>query len=141
MIEAIKGKRVYLDTNIFIYIFEDYPEYQTLVDSLLELIVSDKIDCFTNEITLGELLVHPYKQKNDDAVQQYIEALNDKEFVRLTPATQNTHIKAAQIRAEFGMKYPDALHVAAALLSECDVFLTNDTGIRSVDKIEIVQVS
>jgi predicted nucleic acid-binding protein len=34
--------------------------------------------------------------------------------------------KAAEIRAQHNFKSPDALHLAAAVLSACDVFLTND---------------
>lgn len=141
VIDKIQGKRVYLDTNIFVYIFENYPEYQAVVDDILVSIASDGIDCFTNEITLGELLVNPFKNDQEDIANRYIKILNDKEFVSLTPATQSTHIEAARIRANSGMKYPDALHVASALLSGCDVFLTNDKGIKPVEGIELVQLS
>jgi predicted nucleic acid-binding protein len=33
---------------------------------------------------------------------------------------------ATKVRAQYGFKAPDALHLGAALWSECDVFLTND---------------
>ena len=67
--------------------------------------------------------------------------MNDKEFINLTPTIQNTHIEAARIRANYGMKYPDALHVAAALLSGCNVFLTNDKGIKPVSGINVIQLT
>jgi predicted nucleic acid-binding protein len=34
--------------------------------------------------------------------------------------------RAAEIRASYGLKTPDAIHLAAATLAGCDVFLTND---------------
>ena len=141
IIDKIQGKKVYLDTNIFIYIFENYPGYQAIVDALLEAIASDEIKCFTNEITLGELLVSPFKNKQQDIANQYIEMLNDQDFVSLTPTTQDLHIEAARTRANTGMKYPDAVHVASALSSGCEVFLTNDKGIKPVLGINIIQLS
>ena len=34
--------------------------------------------------------------------------------------------RATDIRARYGFRTPDALHLAAAVVSGCDVFLTND---------------
>jgi predicted nucleic acid-binding protein len=34
--------------------------------------------------------------------------------------------RAAEIRAQHGFKTPDAIHLAAAIESGCDRFLTND---------------
>lgn len=138
---SLKGKRVYFDTNIFIYIFEGSPQYQDAIKLVLQLVESEEIEAFTNEITLGELLVFPFKNKQERIARTYIQALNNPDFVALTPTTQDIHIKAAQIRAEYGIKYPDAVHVASALLSACDVFLTNDRKIKAVDPLEMVYLS
>ena len=34
--------------------------------------------------------------------------------------------RATDIRAHYGFKTPDAIHLAAAILSNCELFLTND---------------
>jgi uncharacterized protein len=34
--------------------------------------------------------------------------------------------RATDIRARYGFRTPDAIHLAAAVVSGCDVFLTND---------------
>jgi len=44
--------------------------------------------------------------------------------------------RATEIRSLYGFKTPDAIHLAAAILSNCELFLTNDrrldgfTGLR-----------
>ncbi len=49
--------------------------------------------------------------------------------------------RATEIRAQYGFKTPDAIHLGAAVVAACDVFLTNDhrldrfTGIT----IEVIQ--
>lgn len=139
--DQIKGKRVYFDTNIFIYIFEGSPEYQNIVKPIIELAELEEIEIFTNEITLGELLVSPFKNQQDDIAETYMQALNNPDFVTLEPTTQNIHVEAARIRAAHGMKYPDAVHIASAVHSGCDMFLTNDRKIKAIPDLEMVYCS
>lgn len=54
---------------------------------------------------------------------------------------QETARKAAQIRAEYkGFKAMDALQLAVACLSACDLFLTNDKQLKQFKEIECVTV-
>ena len=49
--------------------------------------------------------------------------------------------KAAQIRAEYkGFKAMDALQLAAACLSGCDLFLTNDKQLRQFKEMKCITV-
>ena len=48
---------------------------------------------------------------------------------------------AAQIRAKYsGIKAMDALQLASAIISGCDVFLTNDKQLRQVAEIPVLLV-
>ncbi len=50
-------------------------------------------------------------------------------------------MKAAQIRAEYrGFKAMDALQLAAACLSGCDLFLTNDKQLKQFKEIRCITV-
>ena len=136
--EKIHNKRVYFDTNIFIYIFEDYPDYEKPISIILNCIDSKNISTFTSEITLGEILVHPLKNGDTETAEKYINILNDRFFVTLSPTTQKTHIDAAKVRAFSGEKYPDAVHIATALHNDCEIFITNDKKIKPRKDIEII---
>ncbi|MCI5218746.1 MAG: PIN domain-containing protein [Candidatus Electrothrix sp. LOE2] len=51
--------------------------------------------------------------------------------------------KATELRAQYSLKTPDAIHLAAALVSGCDVFLTNDLRLNRVSvkiSIEVPQL-
>ena len=39
----IKGKRVYFDTNVFIYIFEGSPGFQNIVKPIIELAENEQV--------------------------------------------------------------------------------------------------
>lgn len=61
---------------------------------------------------------------------------NGREFVSSVIA-----MKSAQIRAEYkGIKAMDALQLAAACLSKCDLFLTNDKQLKQFKEIQCVTV-
>jgi predicted nucleic acid-binding protein len=45
---------------------------------------------------------------------------------------------AAQLRARYGVRTPDALQLAAALSTRCTAFLTNDRRLPSVGGLRVV---
>ncbi|CAK8725555.1 hypothetical protein KKHLCK_17015 [Candidatus Electrothrix laxa] len=49
------------------------------------------------------------------------------------PLSSEVFEKATELRAEYSVKTPDAIHLAAALVSRCDIFLTNDLRLNRVD--------
>jgi predicted nucleic acid-binding protein len=46
---TISGSRIYLDTNIFIYAIEGYPEYQSILTSLFSLFDEGTYSAVTSE--------------------------------------------------------------------------------------------
>jgi uncharacterized protein len=42
------------------------------------------------------------------------------------PMPEPVYLQAAELRARFGMKTPDALHLACAQYHRCDALWTND---------------
>ena len=141
IIEQLEGKNVYFDTNIFIYLFEGSPEYIEIIKPIMNLAELDEIKIFTSQLTLAELLVHPFKNQQTEKTQAYIEALNNPNFLSLEPITQDICIKTAEIQARHRIKLPDAVHIASALSSGCEVFLTNDKKIKSIPDLEMVYIS
>ena len=56
----------------------------------------------------------------------------------LIPVTLPIAESAADLRARYNLRTPDALHVASALSSGCDAFLTNDAGLKRVQELPIL---
>jgi predicted nucleic acid-binding protein len=48
---------------------------------------------------------------------------------------------AAQIRAASGLKTPDAIHAATALIEGCTLFVTNDAAFRSIPGLNVAILS
>jgi predicted nucleic acid-binding protein len=141
IIELFKGKKVYLDTNLFIYILEGYSEYNEFFSDFIRGLENHDFVCFTSELTLAELLVPTFKKKKSQLLVKYKEMLNNSDFVTLIPTIQEIYIRSASNRANFGLKLPDAIHVASAQIVGCDLFLTNDQGIKTPKNIKRIILS
>jgi len=58
--------------------------------------------------------------------------------MQLMSITQSILREAARLRAAVpGLRTPDALHAATALLSDCALFLTNDIGFQRVPALPL----
>jgi len=83
-----------------------------------------------------ECRVKPLRENNHSLLNRYDEFFN----LRLTeflPITFDAFDKATELRAQFGFKAPDAIHIGAAIVSGCDLFLTND---HRLDRCTLIKV-
>lgn len=56
----------------------------------------------------------------------------------LIPISRESLEKAADLRAKYSwLKTPDAIHLAAAIESGCDAFLTNDRRLERCTEIKV----
>ncbi|MGN7294335.1 type II toxin-antitoxin system VapC family toxin [Rhizobium sp. SAFR-030] len=123
-------RRTYLDSNIIIYLVDGEPVRQTGTARLIRSLKLDT-DFVTSEMTVGECLRGAFRRSNRGSAQSYRDLLLNPEFVALVPVDLALIQRATELGAELNMKLIDAIHVATAEALSCDVFLTNDRGIRA----------
>ena len=119
----MSGKKAFLDTNIFIYLIEENKLYLNQVDKLLIFLEQNRYEIITSTLTLGEILTKPYKDNRVDLVKIYQEFFEDIKLIELNAQIASLF---AQIRANYGIKTPDAVQLASAIYSKSDLFVTND---------------
>ena len=128
---------VYLDANGFIYSVERVEPYRTLLEPMWRQARAGEFDVASSDITVLETLVKPLRE-GDEVVEKLLRSMFDPQEVRLVPATRELWEDAARIRADTGLKTPDALHAATGLSAGCTLFFTNDTDFRRVEGLPIV---
>ena len=133
--DILRDKRVYFDTNIFIYLLEGSEHFQDALRDLEALIAHETIKVTSCDLVYTELLPFHAGQPNKAAIEHIVEFLNAFEISRIS---RQTAIQAGILRGETGMKTPDALHVASAIQNDAEIFLTNDAGIRTPASIRRV---
>lgn len=128
---------IYIDTVVVIYSLEKFPGYFQLLEPLWRRLQAGTIQIITSELTLLEALVMPIRQANTDLIQRY-EALLFSPEISLVPVSQDILRAAATLRAQTNLKTPDSIHAATALSVGCNLFLTNDGGLRMVPGLSVV---
>ena len=82
----------------------------------------------TTELVLMECRVKPLSDGDFALSDRYVQMLEGFEWLSLGPREFR---RATELRARFGLKTPDALHLAAAQTHECDAFWTDDNRLRA----------
>ena len=137
---ALQGKRVYFDSNVFIYLVEGFPEFADALNDIRFSLRSGQCQVFSSELTLCETLVVPFRGENAELVQVYRQLLEESGAVTLVPTTRNIYVRASFYRAQMGLRTPDAIHVASAVQAGCQIFLSNDNAIRVPKDIELLRL-
>jgi len=128
---------VYVDANTLIYRIEIIQPYLATAAPLWDALRAGTQEVITSELSLLETLVKPL-QLGNTALQKLFETVlyNTKGFSCL-PITRQILEEAAQIRATFGLKTPDAIHAATALIEGCTLFVTNDVAFRRIPGLNV----
>ena len=136
----IDFKRIFVDTAPFIYFIEkdsNNPQYHEKVKSIFKYGYNNDKKFVSSVITMEEYFVFPYRNKVYSFIDMFnrLVVITDMEIVEIK---QEIAKKAAQIRK--GFKAMDALQLAVACLSDCDLFLTNDKQLKQFKEIKCLTV-
>ncbi len=116
--------RVFWDTNLFIYLLEDFGPQSDRVVSLRERMLERADELCTSTLTLGEILVKPAEQGNEALRQRYEEVLS--RTARVIVFDREVARRYAGIRRNRSIRPPDAIQLACAAQVGVDLFITND---------------
>jgi predicted nucleic acid-binding protein len=130
--------RVFWDTNLFIYLIEDFGALSERVVHVRERMLARGDQLLTSTLTLGEVLAKPIEKHNEALARQYESAL-----VRgavLVSFDQAAARRYARIRSDRAIRPPDAIQLACAAEARSDLFITNDDRLsqKLVDGIQFI---
>ena len=128
---------VYLDASAFIYSVELIEPYRALLEPVWQQAQAGQFSVVSSELVVLETLVRPLRE-GDSFLESLFRSLFEANEVRLIAATRSLWEEAARLRAETGLKTPDALHAASALQAEYTLFVTNDGDFRRVQGLPVV---
>lgn len=136
----MRGQRVYLDTNIFIYFLERNVDFFPAAMPILQSMSKQDFLGFTGEIAVAETMVGPYRTKNPRAISSTRDFFRTSSFLTILPHDGAIFDHAAQLRAAQKMRFIDAVHIATAIAAACTFFITNDTALRTIGGLGVVQL-
>src|SRR5271169_5073360 len=130
--------RIFWDTNLFIYLFEDDGVLSKAVAQLRSKMLDRGDQLLTSALTLGEILVKPTERNDAELCRKYEHAIS------IAATIIAFDVKAARVyaalRSERSLKAPDAIQLACAATANADLFVTNDERLlgKHVDGIQFI---
>ena len=136
--EIEKSKHVCIDTNIFSYYFTENQKYFNKIRKILVLAEEGKINIITSVVTMLEVMSMPNIENNRVLQENYYSVFKYYPNLTLVDVNVDIVVIAASLRRKYHLKTPDAILLATAINSKCDLFLTNDLRLKQVKEIKIV---
>ena len=129
--------RIYLDTAPVIYLVEKIEPYYSSARSRLD---EPNVVQVVSELTRLESRVKPIRDSDVQLLRAF-----DAYFAQVVDETVAISLAvidmATDIRAHYAFKTPDSIHLAAAVLSRCDIFLTHDLRLKRFTGITVEDLS
>lgn len=138
--DELKGKRVYFDANIFIYLIEGFPSLEKNLGEIRDSIFHNECRILSSELTLCEVLVPAFRTENSELLMLYCKFIEESGAFELIPTAREIYIRASLLRAQLGLKIPDAIHVSSAIESGCTAFLTNDKSLKVPKGMSVLHI-
>ncbi len=120
--------RIFWDTNIYIYLFEDYGELSKKAAALRSRMLARGDQLLTSALTVGEVLVKPIETEDAQLCAQYEQAITATSLV--LPFDLKAAKVYATLRQDRALRPPDAIQLACAGAAGSDLFVTNDHRLR-----------
>ena len=130
-----KYRLVALDSNIFIYHFEDNQEFKLPIDLIFQGLIKTITRAVTSVVSVIEALSYPMP---DVVVKEIEEAFKNTPNLQILDVNHEIAREAAKIRRKYrALRLPDAVQVASARFARAQIFITNDKRIKIFKELPI----
>ena len=130
-----QGALVMVDTAPFIYVLESNTQFADLFLGLFEAAAEGDLTIALSTITLAEILAGPFKAGQTALAKRYEKSLTHYNVI---PVSTPIAALAAQLRAQYRLRLPDAIQLATALDIGAAAFVTHDRDFSQVTGVEIL---
>ncbi|MBY0524185.1 MAG: PIN domain-containing protein [Gemmataceae bacterium] len=133
------GMVVGLDTGPLVYWIEQHADYHPILQPFFQTRLNAGLnEAVTSVVSLSEVLVKPFTLLRSDLVTQYRDFLLRSSHFSVQEITIAIAERAAELRARYGVRLPDAFQIAAALDQKATFFITNDLGLKRVTELTVL---
>jgi predicted nucleic acid-binding protein len=123
---SLAGQRVYIDASALIYAIEVPQQYPGLRAKVFTPFALGQLTLVTSWITFAEVLIRPLQVRDAALESTYRQFFMPSTAFEILRVDQGISDQAASLRAMYGLKLPDAIHIATGLAAGCSHYLTGD---------------
>lgn len=136
----LSNKKIYLDTNAYVYFLEDNPLFSDQIAHIFKSCLENDTLIFASCLITTELLVAPFRDNRPDLVTIYQNLERQIPNLNLVKLDQKIAVKSAYLRAKYNITTPDSIHLATALKHGAEIFYTADQKLRRVKEGLTIEV-
>jgi predicted nucleic acid-binding protein len=127
-----------VDTMLFVYHFESNEQFGEPAGALLAAAERGQCRLVTSVLSLLEVLVIPKRHAMDELCRRYREMFSSFPNLSVRPVDDQVAEIAADLRAAYGIRTPDAIHLATALQAKAVGFVSEDRRLRRISAVRIL---
>jgi predicted nucleic acid-binding protein len=133
-------KKIYWDSCVLIYRVQQVAPWAEVIAQKFASQL-DAVRLYATHLVRLECRVLPLREGNLELLAQFDQFFAQPE-VEIVPLDGRVVNLAPELRAEYQLKTPDALHLAAAISSDCDEFWSNDDRLIKIagSRIKVINV-
>lgn len=128
-------KFVGLDSNIFIYHFENNPDFSLFTTEVFVRLSKGSLRAVTSVISVIEALSYP---ASSSVIKNIQEAFDTMPNLNIIDVNYQIALEAAKIRRNYKIRTPDSIQLATALIGKAQAFITNDQRLKKFQQLPIV---
>jgi predicted nucleic acid-binding protein len=123
--------RIFWDTNLFIYLFENNVEWSPRVLEFRRRMLARRDELLTSHLTVGETIAKP-KQLGDSMLEKSYLAFFSSGALELIAFGMDAATRYGEIRSRERVRPADAIQLACAAAAGTDLFVTNDNRLSGL---------
>jgi predicted nucleic acid-binding protein len=129
--------RLYRDACTIIYAIENVPPFRDMV--MARIAQAEGVPggiVIASRLSRLECRVKPLREGNTELLAKYDEFFM-RRLVGVAEITARVIEQATELRARYGFKTPDAIHLATAIEEHADIFLTGDADLARCTEVTV----
>lgn len=138
IVDALRStRRIGIDTPVVIYHIEQTSPRSAAASAILRVVADGHVQGVTSIVTLLEVTIQPLRLGRPEVADAYEALLGAIPNLLIADVDAEVARIAAELRAAYHLRTPDALQIAASLTHGAETFITNDRRLRRVTEIDV----
>lgn len=125
------------DASPWIHWVEQDSEFAPVVSPLMEAVIARLVAAITSVLTLVEVLTGSFRRGDEVRSRRYLNTFEETEGIEVLDVDREIAVGAARLRSRYGLRTPDAIHVATGVAAGASAFITMDRRLSAVREIEV----
>lgn len=125
------------DSGPWIHWGEQSENFLADLTPMMDSLAEGNLVVISSVLALVEVLTGSFRSRNEVRSRRYLNLFEATEGVEVLDVDREIAIDAARLRARYGLRTPDAIHVATGVAAGASAFVTTDRRLSVVREIEV----